>query len=354
MKDIETRAYLPIRQLSVYPAEAFVVTHGVNEGDALSDATDLVHDDCYELGKDRSPVRLAVALNDGAITGGDGDKGAGTAHRFSVAKDTGVGQPDAPLFLDSLVTFMTPERATLEALIFVEVEPTSGTIAEVYLYPLDPIDPATPYRLVTIDRENGPRRLAESATVSFTSGTHITMGDGRQMPVEDLRPGDRVLTRDNGVQEVRWVGTQTMRAEGAFAPVVIAEGALNNHRPLTVSPNHRFFIYQRIDAVKPGQRELLVKAGLLINGTTVTQVPGGFVEYVQVLFDRHEIIYAEGIAAESYFIDTTTRPALPKEIAAKLGTERPSDYPLGAVELREGDFNRQRDPAEMLKRVSAI
>lgn len=353
MKDIETRAYLPIRQLSVYRAEAFVVTHGVNEGDALSDANDMVHDDCYELGKDQTPVRLAVALSDAAEDKDTGTE-ATTAHRFSVADDTGAGQSGAPLFLDSLVTFMTPERATLEALIFVEVEPISGTIAEVYLYPLDPIEPATRYHLVTIDRENGPRRLAESATVSFTSGTHITMGNGRQVPVEDLRPGDRVLTRDNGVQEVRWVGTQTMRAEGAFAPVVIAQGALNNHRPLTVSPNHRFFIYQRIDAVKPGQRELLVKAGLLINGTTVTQVPGGFVEYVQVLFDRHEIIYAEGIAAESYFIDTTTRPALPKEIAARLGTERPSDYPLGAVELREGDFKRQRDPAEMLRRVSAI
>lgn len=342
MKDIDTRAYLPTRHLSVYPAEAFCVSHGVNEGEALSDATELVHEDVYELSKGAAPSRLSVSI------------GKGGEATFVVAPESGIGTAGAPLYLDSLVTFMTPTRATLEALIFVEVEPTTGNIADVYLHPLGQIEPDLTYSLVTIDRETGPKRLAESASVAFTRGTHITMGDGRQVPVEDLVPGDRVLTRDSGVQEVRWVGMETMRAEGAFAPITIAKGALNNDHALTVSPNHRLFIYQRVDAVRAGQRELLVRAGLLVNGTSVTQSPGGFVDYVQVLFDKHEIIYAEGIAAESHFVDDTTRPALPAEIAARLQPERPSDYPLGAMELREGDLKRRRDAVEMLRRVSSI
>ncbi|MBV7379138.1 Hint domain-containing protein [Maritimibacter dapengensis] len=339
MKDIDTRAYLPTRHLVIYPADGFRVTHGVNEGDAITDAAELVHDDVYELAKGAAPTRLAVAME--------------KADALTIASDTGIGRPGAPLFIDSVVTFMAPTRTMLEALLLVEVEPEGGTISNVYLHPLGQIETGVKYSLVTIDRDGGAKRLAESASVAFTRGTHITMGDGRQVPVENLTPGDRVLTRDSGVQEVRWVGIQTMRAEGAFAPIVIEAGALNNINALTVSPNHRLFIYQRVDAMMTGQRELLVKAGLLVNGKTVTQRPGGFVDYVQVLFDKHEIIYAEGIAAESHFVDHTTRPGLPAEIAAKLRPERPSDYPLGALELREGDLKRRPDLVEMLKRVSA-
>lgn len=331
--------HLPVRQLMVYPSRAFRVTHGVNEGDALTDAADLVPDDSYELAADAAPVHLSLAM------AGDGPCTLGEA--------TSVGTPGAPVFIDSLVTYMSPDGETVEALILVEVEGESGTIAEVYLHPLAPLAPRTPYTLVTIDRENGRQRLAEAATVSFTRGTHITMANGRQVPVEDLKPGDRVLTRDSGAQEVRWVGMQTVRAEGAFAPIRISAGALHNVNDLIVSPNHRLFIYQRISALGVGQRELLVKAGLLVNGTTVTQTPGGFVDYVQVLFDQHEIIYAEGIASESLFADTVTRATLPDAVAERLSALPPKQAALDAFELREKDLLRRGDAVEVLRRISS-
>ncbi|MGB1695952.1 MAG: Hint domain-containing protein, partial [Paracoccaceae bacterium] len=37
-------------------------------------------------------------------------------------------------------------------------------------------------------------------------------------PIEELNAGDEILTRDAGVQEIRWIGRVTMRASGAFAP----------------------------------------------------------------------------------------------------------------------------------------
>ncbi|MBV7409476.1 Hint domain-containing protein [Maritimibacter sp. DP1N21-5] len=340
MKDTDARGHLPVRHMSVYSAEDFRVSHGVNEGDALADATDLLPDDIYELGKNARPRRLGLAMS-----------GEGT---FFVSVDSEVGQPAAPVFLDSLVTFMSPDGETLETILLVEVDATTGVVDRVHLYPLSPIIHRMPYTLVSLDREGAGRKLAESASVNFTRGTRITMANGLQVPVEDLRPGDRVLTRDSGAQEVRWVGVQTVRAEGDFAPIHIAAGALNNEGPLVVSPNHRLFIYQRLDALGAGQRELLVKAGLLVNGTTVTRLDGGFVDYVQVLFDAHEIIYAEGIAAESLFLDTATRKAIPDEVTRRLQLSSDTAFPLGAVELLEGDFTRRADAVAMLKRVSAM
>ncbi|MCI2398045.1 Hint domain-containing protein [Aliiroseovarius subalbicans] len=327
---------LPVQNLTVYPADMFRVIHGVNEGDAICDASDLVMEDIYELSDAAHTGRLAVATKE--ETG-----------EFIIGADSELGQSGARLFLDCLVTFMGPNGSHDEALVLVEVDP-EGAIAEIYLHALTPLHARAGYTLVTIDTGAAREKLAESACVSFTEGTRITLADGRQMPIERLQVGDRVLTRDSGPQEIRWVGHQTVRATGAFAPIRIAAGALNNEHALTLSPNHRLFIYQRVDAVKAGRKEVLVKARLLVNGTTVVQSEGGFVDYYQLLFDKHEIIYAEGIASESQFIDTATRPALPEEVSRRLRADTKASH--GARELREGDL-RSSDTVDLLRRASA-
>jgi hypothetical protein len=335
----DMQADWPVRQLMVHRAENLRVVHGVNEGEPLADAAELLPEDVYELSDDARARPLALAQ----VPGG----------AFTVGARTNAGTPGAKICLDSLVTFMSADGSTVEALILVELEPGTDLIAAVHVHPFTPMMPKVPYTLVTIDRDGARARLAESATVSFTRGTRITMADGRQVPVEDLAPGDRVLTRDSGPQEVRWTGMQTVRAEGDFAPVRIRAGALHNMGDLVVSPNHRLFIYQRISALGAGQRDLLVRAGLLVNGTSVTRTPGGFVDYVQVLFDHHEIIYAEGIAAESLFADPATRGALPDAIARELDARPLRDAVEGAFELRESDLLARGDAVEVLRRISA-
>ncbi|GGD34608.1 Hint domain-containing protein [Sinisalibacter lacisalsi] len=330
---------LPVRHISVFPAEAFRAIHGVNEGDPLTDASDLLHEDIYALDEDAQPLRLGLA-SDGTPV-------------FRVAAGSATGRPGAPVHLDSLLTFMGPAGETREALVFVEVDAATGTISQVYLHPLAPFAAKAGYTLVTVEHEAAAARLAATATVAFTRGTQITMADGRQVPIEAIRPGDKVLTRDSGPQAVRWTGVQTLRATGAFAPITIAPGTLNNTGRLVVSPNHRLFIYQRVDALGAGRKEILVKAGLLVNGTSVTQEPGGFVDYFQILFDKHEIIYAEGIAAESLFVDTTTRPVLPEEVARRL-QDRPESARLPGHELGEADLARSASAVAMLKRISAL
>ena len=171
---------------------------------------------------------------------------------------------------------------TTEILILVEVD-DAGCVAEVYILPLAELTPRMGYALVGIDRENARRKFAEVGCVSFSRGTHITMVSGEQRPIEELRVGDIVLTRDDGPQKVRWIGQSTVRAVGEFAPIRIRAGTLHNENDLLVSPDHRLFIYQRSDALGAGRNEVLVRARHLVNGDSVVQEDGGFVDYFQLL-----------------------------------------------------------------------
>lgn len=285
--------------ITVFRGEDFVVTEGVADGDALSFADELVLDDTYQLRRSAVRGRLTLGFGQDGVT-------------FRVGEESELGQGGNKVALDCCITIMAPDSTTFDALIFVEIE--AGGVEDIYILPLAVFHPDTPYQLVGVDREVASTRLAEVACVSFTRGTHITMASGRQMPIEDLRAGDRVLTRDDGPQEIRWVGQTTLRATGSFAPVVIKRGVLHNENDLIVSPDHRLFVYQRQDRLGAGRSEVLVKVRHLINHDTVYQQDGGFVDYFQLLFDEHQIIYAEGIAAESLLIDPRTRAALPERV----------------------------------------
>ena len=298
----------PAASLPVFRARDLTCVHGANEGDDLAFAEELMLDDTYWFSDDARQVRLGIHSSDtGTIT---------------IGEDTGAGIPGASVHLDSCLTFMSPDGATTEVLVLVEVD-MFGDAAAVYALPFAPLTAKTDYTLVGIDEEDAARKFAEVACVSFTRGTRITLASGAQREIEELKVGDRVLTRDNGVQEIRWIGHSTVRAVGDFAPIVIKAGTLNNEADLVVSPDHRLFIYQREDAIGAGRRELLVKARHLVNGMSVIQQDGGFVEYFQLLFDGHEIIYAEGIAAETLLVDTRTRAALPPELDEVLARALP-------------------------------
>ncbi len=296
----------PVQSITALRADALRVTFGANTGDAMSFMDDVELNDIYQLtGKDTGG-RLSFHAD-------HGDNGAA----FRIADDSELGQPGAALYLDSAMMFMSPGGQNTEILVLVETG-DSGHAEQVFLLPLAPLQADTEYTLVGCDRDGARRKFAQVACVSFTRGTHITMATGAQVPIEDLRPGDRILTRDDGAHEIRWIGHSTIRAVGVFAPILVRAHVLNNTRDLLVSPDHRLFVYQRRDDLGAGQPELLVRARHLVNGETVLVQQGGFVDYFQILFDSHHIIYAEGIAAESMLVDARTRSALPAELLHKL------------------------------------
>ncbi len=326
------------QSVPVFVAAQFSATDGANMGDLISFANELILDDVYELAFGAGPARLSLIARDDAS--------------FSVGHDTAIGTPGATLHLDSALTFMSPDGTISDALLLVEVD-EAGHVAEVYLLPFTALGSNVEYRLVGIDRDGARKKFAQVACVSFTHGTHITLASGEQRAVEDLVVGDRILTRDDGVQTLRWIGTTTARAVGDFAPIVIAAGTLSNANDLIVSPDHRLFIYQRTDELGAGRAELLVKARHLVNGTSVRVAEGGFVDYYQLLFDSHQIIYAEGIAAESMLIDSRTKPVLPQDLSDALGDVIPghSDLPHAGLDVQEGLLKRP-DAADLLRKAS--
>ncbi len=301
---------LPKQILSVYTADNFRAVDGANMGDGFCDGSELVLDDTYVLSEGAEKQNLSVS------TSNEGP--------FVIVKGSEIGVTSHQVYLDSTVTLMAPDGTTLELLVLAEVDPAEGYLAAIYLLPFAPLHPKTDYRVVGIEDDTAKARFAEVACVSFTRGTHITMSDGRQRPIEELAIGDSILTRDDGPQTIRWIGQTTVRAVGEFAPIVVCKGVLNNENDLVVSANHRLFIYQRHDEIGLGRSEVLVKARHLVNGDTVYRQDGGFVDYFQILFDRHQIIYAEGIAAESLLLDPRTTPALPKELTHRLSNVIPS------------------------------
>ena len=136
-------------------------------------------------------------------------------------------------------------------------------------------------------------------------GTRILTAQGERA-VEDLRAGDLVvaLRGPGGLRPVRWVGWRRIdiarhpRPE-LVLPVRVRRGAFGAgmpHRDLRLSPEHAVFV-----------NGVLIPVHLLVNGATVVREAGvAEVTYWHVELDRHDILLAEGMAAESY-LDTGNR-----------------------------------------------
>ncbi|MFT6458311.1 Hint domain-containing protein [Pseudophaeobacter arcticus] len=152
----------------------------------------------------------------------------------------------------------------------------------------------------------------------FVAGTQIDTEFGL-VSVEDLEVGIRVVTRDHGLQPLRWIGRSTRCATGRNAPVVFAENALGCHGRIAVSPNHRVLISSDLAELFFGQFEVLVKAKHLINDTTIRVLADGQqVTYVHLLFDQHEILCGNGLQSESYHPGAETLGSFDAETQAEV------------------------------------
>lgn len=141
----------------------------------------------------------------------------------------------------------------------------------------------------------------------FTPGTMIATPDGPK-PVEQILPGDHVLTRDNGPARVAWVGQRALDAAALAAnpklqPVMITAGALGQNQPcrdMAVSPQHRMLLSSSRAELLFGEAEVLVAATHLTHMDGVYRQRVEAVTYVHIMCEDHEIVLADGTWSESY------------------------------------------------------
>lgn len=136
--------------------------------------------------------------------------------------------------------------------------------------------------------------------ICFTPGTLIRTATGLR-PVETLRPGDLLITRDAGPRPLRWVGSREVVATGSLAPVRVPGGP----RPLLVSPQHRMLLSDYRAELLFGEREVFVSATHLAEYGAAETIAGGTVTYIHLLLDCHHVIEAEGLATESFHLGST-------------------------------------------------
>ncbi len=283
----------------VLPARNLPVVSGANLGDPIAETGLCEIGDVYRLRPGSEPLRLRIHTDTSALQ--------------CVAEGSEVGQAGDSVLPVAQLTFMGGDGERIEALLV-----RTGQDSADYLLPLSPLALRTDYTLLDAREASGTLPLTDLICVSFAAGTLITLPDGRQQRIETLAHGDMVLTRDHGPQQIRWIGRATLRAKGAFAPVVVLPGILGNDSELIVSAHHRLLIYQRGSDRIGGVAEILVQAKHLVDGKTILRREGGFVDYFSLVFDRHEIIFAEGIAAESLMVNEATVARLPPELAGEL------------------------------------
>jgi len=121
------------------------------------------------------------------------------------------------------------------------------------------------------------------------------------VPIENVRIGDIVNTLSDGPQVVRWVGN----ASNSAKVVEIKAGALGRNTPieaLIVAPAQRMVVSGWQAEVLFSETRVMVSAEALVNGESICYVEQTFDNDIyHILFDKHEVIVANGAASESFY-----------------------------------------------------
>jgi hypothetical protein len=145
----------------------------------------------------------------------------------------------------------------------------------------------------------------QATPACFRAGTRIRTERG-PVAVEALVVGDRVPVLLGGTSRpIIWLGHRRVDCRHhpdprQVWPIRVCAGAFGPGRPfrdLCLSPDHALFI----DGV-------LVPVHCLVNGRTIFQQACDEVTYWHVELAEHDVLYAEGVPAESY-LDTGNRGA---------------------------------------------
>ena len=183
----------------------------------------------------------------------------------------------------------------------------------------------------TLDKSEGQADgKGNGGVICFTPGTRIQTPKG-MIAIEHLREGDQVQTKDNGAQDVQWIGARRMSGARLFAmpelrPVRFLAGSLGSvpDEELLVSPHHRILLQG--DAARDlfNTPEVLIAAKDLVNGNSI-RVDHNVreVTYVHLLLENHQVLWANGVETESFHPASAALATLNPEDRARLLAAHP-------------------------------
>lgn len=150
--------------------------------------------------------------------------------------------------------------------------------------------------------------VEHDSVICFTKGSMITTARGLR-PVEQLAPGDLVITRDQGAQAVAWVSCQRIESpklamQENLRPVVIAKGSIAPGIPCrdtSVSRQHRVLLDRHFPGVNRDTELFAPAVALDYSGLSRIDHSCAPVTYVHVFFERHQILQCDGLWSESFY-----------------------------------------------------
>ncbi|MBM2322651.1 MULTISPECIES: choice-of-anchor L domain-containing protein [Marivita] len=143
--------------------------------------------------------------------------------------------------------------------------------------------------------------VENTGVVCFVSGTRILTETGERL-IDTLRVGDRIVTQDNGVQVLRWIGRRSVSQHDLvrnpkLLPIQLSPKLTGGESCLAVSPQHGVLL-------QINGEERLVRATWLADmqgGAARIMTGRREVTYLHLMFDQHQIVFANGAASESFY-----------------------------------------------------
>ncbi|MGO4852597.1 Hint domain-containing protein [Phaeovulum sp. W22_SRMD_FR3] len=230
----------------------------------------------------------------------------------------GTMTADAPIFLNR------PRGGSLR-LDRIEI---GGTVR--LLMASEPLEPGMTYEEEMPASEVFVRARPEeiAALPCLGAGSSIATDEGEQ-PIDWLRPGDKVLTRDNGYQPLLWVGQVALGrlCPPSARPLTLQAdcfGPALPQRPLTLTRGHGLLLAAPELQLWFGDNEMFARADQVVRpGDTAAPAPhAGRQVLYHMLFAEQEVVLAEGLWVETLRATPDYTALLPdsarRRLAAKL------------------------------------
>ena len=148
--------------------------------------------------------------------------------------------------------------------------------------------------------------LFDAVFSAFARGTPFLTDTG-MVAVEDLQPGDRVVTADGHAERVTWIGSASFASQDAQDRTILTRlmaDSFGVNRPdsfLSLGPAARLLQTPAHLRADLGEKRVMTPASIFVDGVNVIEVtPPTPVQMFHLSLERHSAVIAGGLEFETY------------------------------------------------------